>query len=470
MLLLRSLWGLASTAGLPSMSNCRHSNPTHHRIKRRSIMGGVDVDSDLYLLPIAVNFSDLPDECLARIFKSMGSSLDLETCSLVCRRWLRVENQNRHCLFLEVEGPERPKPDLIPLIPSLFTRYDALTTLALKCSIPYGPVLIGNDALILISLHCRNLTRLKLLACDELIDEAMTAFALNCKGLKELNCDYCNFGAKGINAFLDHSSSLENLSLKRIKGLTDSSAAMPIGPGVAAKSLKKICIEKVLCQCFGPLIIGSKKLRTLEISNCYSRNRWDELLKAIVEEVTGGLVEIYMKSLVVTDVGLFSISNCCSNLEILHLDKMLEFTNWGLVSIANHCRRLRELHIRGRKVNINIGDEGLIAIAKGCPNLEELVLCGINFTYLSLSLLATNCQNLERLAVGWSNTFGDAEISCIADKCIALKNLDIKECPITTNHVMEALPGRCSNLVQVKIRNCSGMSCDGVVSKVCCDN
>ncbi|XP_043713212.1 F-box protein At1g47056-like [Telopea speciosissima] len=429
---------------------------------------GVDADANLDFFSIADNISDLPNECLACIFKSLDS-VDRENCSLVCRRWLRVEGQNRHRLSLEVEEPVQPKPDLLPLIPSLFTRFDAVTTLALKCSsIPIRPrpSLIGNDALILISLHCPNLTHLKLHACEELIDEAMAAFAINCKGLKELNCDSCNFGAKGMNAVLDHASSLQELSLKHIRGLSsDSSAAIPIGPGVAANSLKKICIERVLGQCFGPLIIGSKNLRTLKITYCFSRYYWDELLKAIAEEITG-LVEVYLNTFV-TDVGLAAFSNCCSNLEILHFEES-ECTNAGLVSIADNCKRLRQLHIDGWKF-YNIGDEGLIAIAKGCPNLEELVLFGINLTFLSLSLLGANCQNLERLAVGWSDTFGDAEISCIADKCIRLKNLYIMKCPGVTNYVMEALPGRCSNLVKVKIRSCSGITCNGVVvSQVVC--
>ncbi|KAF8406278.1 hypothetical protein HHK36_008363 [Tetracentron sinense] len=391
--------------------------------------------------------SDLPDECLARIFQLLGSG-DRKRCSLVCERWLRVEGQSRHRISLNAPT------DLIPLIPRLFSRFDSVTKLALKCD--RRSVSIGDDALDLISLRCRNLTRLKLRACREITDAGMVAFAKNCKGLKKLSCGSCTFGAKGMNAVLDNCSALEEFSVKRLRGIAGGAAAVPIGPGVAASSLKVICLKELYNgQCFGPLIIGSKNLKTLKLFRC--TGDWDKLLEVIANRVTG-LIEIHLERLQVSDRGLASISNCL-DLEILHLVKTIECTNVGLVSLADRCKLLRKLHIDGWKTN-RIGDEGLIAIAKRCPNIQELVLNGVNPTSLSLGLLAANCQNLERLALCGSETIGDAEISCIAAKCMALKKLCIKGCPIS-DHGMEALAGGCPNLVKVKFKKCRGVTCEG---------
>ncbi|CAL1395246.1 unnamed protein product [Linum trigynum] len=41
------------------------------------------------------------------------------------------------------------------------------------------------------------------------------SFAKNCRSLKKLSCGSCNFGAKGINAILNNSASLEELPVKR---------------------------------------------------------------------------------------------------------------------------------------------------------------------------------------------------------------------------------------------------------------
>lgn len=81
------------------------------------------------------------------------------------------------------------------------------------------------------------------------------------------------------------------------------------------------------------------------------------------------------------------------------------------------------------------------------------MLIGINSTLVSISLIAENCQNLERLALCASETIRDAEISCIASKCFALKKLCIKGCAIS-NQGMEALATGCPSLLKVKVKRC----------------
>ncbi|KAI3465315.1 hypothetical protein Pfo_021978 [Paulownia fortunei] len=393
---------------------------------------------------------NLPDECLACIFQSLSSG-DRKRSSLVCRRWLRVDGQSRHRLSLNA------KSELANFIPRLFIRFDAVIKLALKCD--RRSVSIGDDALILISLKCRNLTRLKLRACRELTDDGMSVFAENCRNLQKFSCGSCSFGAKGMNALLENCGLLEELSVKRLRGITDGAAAESIGPGKAAGSLRVICLKDLYNgQCFGPLITGAKNLRSLKLFRC--SGDWDKLLEVIADRVHG-LVEIHLERLQVSDLGLSAISNC-ANLEILHLVKTPECTNIGLMTVAEKCRLLRKLHIDGWKTN-RISDDGLIAIATYCPNLQELVLIGVNPTRLSLEKLATNCQNLERLALCGSETVGDTEISCIAAKCNALKKLCIKSCPVS-DHGMEALAGGCPNLVKVKVKKCRGVTSQGADS------
>ncbi|KAL2454834.1 F-box protein [Abeliophyllum distichum] len=390
---------------------------------------------------------NLPDECLACIFQSLSSG-DRKRSALVCRRWLRIEGQSRHRLSLNA------KSELTSDIPKLFSRFETVTKLALKCD--RRSVSIGDDALILISLKCRNLTRLKLRACRAITDDGMAVFARNCNSLRKFSCGFCSFGAKGMNALLDSCESLEELSVKRLSGVTDGVGAEPIGPGKASGALKVICLKDLKNgQCFGPLIIGSKNLRSLKLFRCSSD--WDNLLVVIANRITG-LLELHLERLQVSDLGLSAISNCV-NLEILHLVKIPECTNAGLMAVAEKCKLIRKLHIDGWKTN-RISDDGLISIATHCPNLQELVLIGVNPTRLSLEKLATHCQNLERLALCGSDTVGDAEISCIAAKCIALKKLCIKSCPVS-DHGMEALAGGCPNLVKVKFKRCRGVTSEG---------
>ncbi|KAM0942743.1 putative F-box domain, leucine-rich repeat domain superfamily, F-box-like domain superfamily [Dioscorea sansibarensis] len=388
---------------------------------------------------------DLPDECLALVFHSLGSG-DRKRCSLVCRRWLAVEGQSRQRLSLDARAA------LLSAAPSLFSRFDAVSKLALKCDRRSDS--IGDEALALISLRCPNLTRLKIRACRALTDAGMAALAAHCPSLRKLSCGSCAFGSKGIDAVLKGCPLLEELSIKRLRGLADAGDA--VGPGAAAGSLRSVCLKELYNgQCFGPLIAGCRNLKTLKLFRC--SGDWDLLLDDIATKVPG-IVEIHLEKLQVSDRGLFSIS-ACADLEVLHLVKTPECTDAGLAWVAEKCRLLRKIHIDGWKTN-RIGDEGLMAVARRCPNLQELVLIGVNPTARSLGLIASNCRNLERLALCGSETFGDQEISCIASKCMALKKLCIKGCPVS-DHGMEALAEGCPNLVKVKVKKCKGVTAEG---------
>lgn len=394
--------------------------------------------------------SDLPDECLALIFQSLSAG-DRKKSSLVCRRWLTVEAQSRHRLALNAQAK------LASVFPRLLTRFDAVTKLTLKCD--RRSVSIGDDTLISISLRCGNLVRLKLRACRELTDDGIAGFAENCRSLRKFSCGSCSFGAKGLNAVLKNCEFLEELSVKRLRGITNGAAAEPIRPGkVGAAALKTICLKDLYnAQCFGQLIAASKNLKILKVFRC--SGDWDELLGGIADGFDG-LVEVHLERIQVSDVGLSAISNSSANLEILHLVKTAECTNIGLVNIAEKCKLLRKLRIDGWRTN-RISDYGLIAIALNCPNLQELVLIGVNPTHLSLDKFASNCPNLERLALCGSETIGDAEITCIATKCVSLKKLCIKSCPVS-DHGMEALAEGCPNLLKVKVRKCRGVTLEGV--------
>ncbi|XP_048627984.1 F-box protein At1g47056-like isoform X2 [Brassica napus] len=362
--------------------------------------------------------SYIPDECLALVFQFLNSG-NRKRCALVCRRWMIVEGRNRHRLSLHARS------GLITSIPSLFSRFDSVVKLSLKCD--RRSVSINDEALAMISLRCRNLKRLKLRACRELTYKGMATFAENCKGLNILSCGSCDFGAEGVKAVLDHCSSLEELSIKRLRNFTDSSHE-PIGPGLAASSLKSICLKALyIGECFGPVIAGAKNLRSLKLFRC--SGDWDMVLEEMAVK-EHGIVEIHLERMQVTDVALAAISNC-SSLESLHLVKTPECTNGGLAGIAEKCKCLRKLHIDGWKANL-IGDEGLVAVAKFCSKLQELVLIGVNPTTLSLAMLA------------------------VKSKCPSLRKLCIKNCPISDLGI-ENLANGCPGLIKVKIKKCRGV-------------
>lgn len=390
--------------------------------------------------------SDLPDDCLALVFHALSPG-DRKRCSLVCRRWLLVEARSRHRLSLDARA------SLSDAAKALFTRFDAVSKLALKCDRRADS--INDDALGLISLYCPLLTRLKLRACRQVTDEGMATVAANCRNLRKLSCGSCAFGAKGVSAVLVSCSLLEELSIKRLRGLT-TDAANIVDPGPVKPSVRSVCLKELYNgQSLAPLITSCKGLKTLKLIRCFGE--WDKVLQEVASSVPG-LVEVHLEKLQVSDKGLSSLT-ACPSLEILHLVKTPECTDIGFMSVADNCRLLRKIHIDGWKTN-RIGDNGLSAVARRCPNLQELVLIGVNPTALSLALIAENCKNLERLALCSSETFGDAEMSCIASKCAALRKLCIKGCPVSDQGIATLAVG-CPNLVKVKLKKCRGVTAEG---------
>ena len=393
--------------------------------------------------PTARDFTaDLPDECLALIFQLLGAG-DRKWSSLVCKRWLRVDGQSRFRLSLN------GRAEILPFVPSLFTRFDSVTKLALRCD--RKSISLNDDALIMISIRCRNLVRVKLRGCREVTDVGMEIFAQNCRVLKKLSCCSCVFGARAMNAVLSNCKGLEELSVKRLRGIQDGSEM--IGQGIEAPSLKSVSLKDLINgQCFEPLIVGAKKLATLKVICCLGN--WD----GVLEKAGGGnpgFTEIHLERLQVGDLGLSGVAKC-RNLEVLRIVKTPECTNYGLVCVAENCKKLRKLHIDAWRTD-RIGDEALVAVARQSINLQELVLIGVNPTSLGLAAVASNCQKLERLALCGSGSVGDAEIACIAAKCVALKKLCIKGCPISDVGI-ESLAWGCPNLAKIKVKKCRGVS------------
>ncbi|TKY75030.1 F-box protein [Spatholobus suberectus] len=278
--------------------------------------------------------------------------------------------------------------------------------------------------------------------CCNLTDAGLERLAENCKGLKKFWCGSCNFGPKGMDALMQHCGVLEELSVEHFHGTTD---------GVAASSLpnlKAVCLTDTVF--FYPFV-GAKNLRILKLVRC--SGDWDRLFHLLVDEVMN-LVEVHLISLQISDIGLRAISKC-SNLEILHLVKTPMCTDAGLVAVAEGCKRLRKLRIGWGPHNI--GDESLMAVAKCCPNLQQLVLIGMNPSKACLEMLASNCRSLEQLGLCGSDAVGDTEICCIAAKCVALKEVYIEGC-LVSDRGIEELAATCPNLVRVKVWKCKGVN------------
>lgn len=378
--------------------------------------------------------ADLPEELLALVFGLLGSG-DRKRCSLVCRRWLAAEAASRLRLALDARAPLLADEAL----PRLLARFPAVSKLALKCDRRAESV--GDPALALVADRLGpGLRRLKLRSLRAVTDNGVAALAAAAVNLRKLSVGSCYFGAKGLEAVLRSCLHLEELSIKRLRGLAKSEPISISSPRLQSLSLKELYNG----QCFSSLITQSPSLKTLKIIRC--SGDWDLVLQDVPRDSL--LTELHLEKLQVSDFGVAALYG----LEVLYLAKVPEVTDIGLAAVAVKSPRLRKLHVDGWKAN-RIGDSGLTAVAQKCTSLQELVLIGLNLTCSSLELIAANCPTLERLALCGSDSFGDAEMSCVAAKCAALRKLCIKACPVS-DAGMDKLSEGCPRLVKVKVKKC----------------
>eukprot|EP00249_Psilotum_nudum_P006414 c19739_g1_i1 orf=183-1724(+) len=382
----------------------------------------------------------IPEECLGMVFQNLGNE-NRNACALVCKRWYWVEAKARDRLKLNAQAA------LGLHVSTLMSRFQHIAHLSLRCTRKVAS--IENETLVLIGKLCKQLTRLKIKGCKDITDDGIDQFSQVCGSLKKLSCGSCGFGARGINAVLQHCSHLEDLSVKSLRRLLDCPEVVAAGKG----RLRRLSLKDLFNgQFFTSLIAGSKQLQTLILSR--NAGYWDPLFEVVTEQLPE-LNELHLESLRLSDRGLRAISRC-SKLESLYLIKTTEVSDNGLCAIAEGCRNLKKLHLDDRKSN-RMGDEGLLTLAINCAELQELVLIGMNVTTASLGLIASNCTVLERLALCNSEAIGDTELSCIAEKCHSLKKLCIKNCPIS-DHGLELFASACPNLSKMKVKKCKNVT------------
>ncbi|XP_015571905.2 F-box protein SKIP2-like [Ricinus communis] len=455
--------GQASSSSSSSSSCSCSLSCNHHEISKQ-----IDGRSSIIITKkhnATTSFQDLtlslPDECLATIFCKL-SCHDRNSCSLVCKRWKLIDSNSRHRLVLLSPF------EMSSSLPCLLSRFSSLTILSLKCS----RKLLSIDDLSFsrIPVFLPSLIKLKLKGCIDISDDGLLAFSLNHPLLlSKISFASCGFGARGLNSLLTNCPSLHHLTLKRLRKLdahntplffdTDDDNDAAGNNRRTHLRIERLCLKDLHnARIFIPLLSASAQaLKTLIV--CRSSGNWDKVFQSLQGKISS-ISEIQIENVQMGDAGLIAISSTCPQLQVLQLSRTTDCTDDGLSAIATSCRSsLRKLHVDAwsRFGGRTIGDDGVLTVAAQCLRLQELVLMGVPISGSSLTVLASNCRTLERLALCNTESVGDSEMGIIAAKFNALKKLCIKNCPISQSGI-EAIGGGCPNLVKLKVKRCRGIS------------
>jgi hypothetical protein len=179
----------------------------------------------------------------------------------------------------------------------------------------------------------------------------------------------------------------------------------------------------------------------------------------------------------ITDKSLFAVANICVNLKTFILGSCQNRTENGLIASAKKCLKLEEIDMNEifKLTDLKtlslvccrydyITDDGIVAIATHCFELEILELSTANITDVSLIAISFNLFNIKKLLLGGCAKITDNGVILIAKNCLKLKEIKLMLITNITDLSLFEISKYCSNLEFLEISNCTKITDDGLIA------
>ncbi|XWS36646.1 hypothetical protein CRYUN_Cryun20dG0103000 [Craigia yunnanensis] len=335
----------------------------------------------------------LPDDCLSFIFSCLDCRSDHESFGLTCRRWLNIQNFNRRSLqfpcSLGIITPSLLSHSSIDInsfhLYRILTRFQHLEYLSLS-----GCIELPDSGLTYLKCYGSRLTTLCLDCCFGITDYGLSLIGNGCPSLTVISLYRCNITDAGLEALANTCLALRNVNLAFCPSISDT----------GLRALSQGC-----CQ-----------LQAIKISNCRG------VSGVGLRGCSSTLVYIDAESCNLEPEGIMAIVSG-GGLKFLNIAS-LSWLNFGdgLAAIGNgFAARLKILSLRMCRT---VGDASILAIAKGCPQLQEwnLALCH-EVRFPGWASIGLNCHNLEKLHVNRCRNLSDQGLQALRDGCKQLSVL-----------------------------------------------
>ncbi|KAF3775165.1 F-box/LRR-repeat protein 4 [Nymphaea thermarum] len=424
----------------------------------------------------------LCDELLQQILQRLPSSSDVNSASLVCKRWLSLRRSYTTSLSLRL-----PLPANGSSLSSLLSHYPGLSTLTLISDAPNSDHLLADRALVSVSSVCRNLSHLRFLV-GPVTASALQHLSSSCKSLLFLKIvAYRSVDFWWLAGF----PALRELSVRFLDYSEDGSSSDPSFdcPGDPGLGLESVCLTGIgsgnvgidwiwrnckkitklqLCSCGGignPLSDSSflsmlSGIREIELITCRSITR--NLLFLVAEHCRS------LDSLVLYDGGdkeaLLQVIRRCRSLRKIDLRLPLDFDDDGLVAIAHSCSGLRSLCLRSCGL---VSGGSLRSLARDLTSgtLEELVLVNCDAVERDpglLTLLGQRFKGLRKLDLSYNEALLDGEVGSMLASCRNLTEIRLGGCKGLTDSTISSIVNNCRALQIVDIDHCHKVTAEGV--------
>jgi len=192
-------------------------------------------------------------------------------------------------------------------------------------------------------------------------------------------------------------------------------------------------------------------------------------LLVLLEKWSSQLVSLNLSRLprdVVDDALLERVARWCSRLEVVDLTGCQLPTQEGYRCLAAGCPALRSINL----TKCPIDDKALSTLARGCRNLEHIVLFGCgNVTDSGLGKVVHCCPSLRKVELFGCSSITDEGIAMLA-KCRKLDFLNVRACRLISDASIDALVHGCPSLHTMNLTGCKRLSNKGLAGLSQCPN
>ncbi|XP_065537260.1 F-box/LRR-repeat protein 4 isoform X2 [Lathamus discolor] len=209
--------------------------------------------------------------------------------------------------------------------------------------------------------------------------------------------------------------------------------------------LNETCLEVITEMC--------PNLQELNLSSC------DKIPPQAFNHIAkvGSLRRLILYRTKVEQTALLSILNFCSELQHLSLGSCVMIEDYDLIAsmMGAKCKKLRSLDLWRCK---NITESGIAELASGCQLLEELDLGWCPTLQSSTGCftnLARKLPNLQKLFLTANRSVCDTDIEELAANCTHLRQLDILGTRMVSPASLRKLLESCKDLSLLDVSFCS---------------
>ncbi|MBA0616472.1 hypothetical protein Godav_016516 [Gossypium davidsonii] len=336
-----------------------------------------------------------------------------------------------------------------------------LKVLKLQC------INVTDRALMAVGASCLSLEMLALYSFQQFTDEGLRSIGKGCKKLKNLTLSDCNFlGDRGLEAIATGCTELTHLEVNGCHNIGT------IGLESVGKSCPYVCL----------LLLSSATnfLRGQESRLWSVARRLTELALLYCQRVGNfALTEVgrgckYLQALHLVDCSsigdeaICSIAKGCRNLKKLHIRRCYEVGSKGIVAVGENCHSLTDLSLRfcDSHFSTRVRDEALIAVGHGCP-LKYLNVSGCNqIGDAGIVAVARGCPNLTYLDVSVLQNLRDIALTELGEGCPLLKDIVLSHCHQITDIGLSHLVKNCQMLESCHMVYCPSITAAGVATVV----